>query len=187
MDNQVVELAYRAPAHLRHSAAPALRLIQQSDAALGAVPTDRGQAWGADRLRSRLYRLCCAVKFKLDYWHKDGLPDAMTHFGPLLRSLSSAGLLGLHKILAYRLSLRSELAPYPAQVIGDKRTRGLPFWKPGALDEIASDHASGLRGRLRDIHAVMTLESRASHADRPRRIPARAQYLWRIREERSYC
>jgi asparagine synthase (glutamine-hydrolysing) len=159
LDNQVVELAYRAPAHLRRTAAPALRLIHESDAALGAVPTDRGLAWGADGLGGQWQRLYCAATFKLDYWHKEGLPDVLTPFDTLLGTLSNTGLLGLHKFLAYRVWFRRELAPYAAQVIGDSRTRGLPFWKAGALDAVASDHALGRRNRLRDIHAVMTLEA----------------------------
>lgn len=159
MDNRVVELAYRAPAHLRRSHQHAVRLIHDSDAALGAVPTDRGVAWGADGLRARLHRLYCAVTFKLDYWHKEGLPDALGPFDALLSSLSPTGLIGLHKFLAYRLWFRRELAPYAAQVIDDSRTRGLPFWKPGALDTIVADHVGGRRNRLRDIHALMTLEA----------------------------
>ena len=159
LDNKVVELAYRAPSHLRRTAAPALRLIHDCDAALGAVPTDRGLAWGADGLGGQLRRLFCGATFKLDYWHKEGLPDALTPFDTLLGSPSHTGLLGLHKFLAYRVWFRRELAPYAAQVIGDSRTRGLPFWKPGALGSVASDHALGRRNRLRDIHAVMTLEA----------------------------
>ena len=53
MDNRIVELAYRAPPQLRRTTAPALRLIHDNDAALAAVPTDRGVAWGSGGLRSR--------------------------------------------------------------------------------------------------------------------------------------
>lgn len=159
LDNRVVELAYRAPPHLRHTSVPALRLIHDNDVKLAALPTDRGVAWGPVGLQSRLRHLCCEATFKLDYWHKEGLPDALGPFDSLLGSLSRLGLLGLHKFLAYRTWFRHELAPYAAQVIGDACTRGLPFWDVTALRTIVPEHASGRRNRLRDIHAVLTLEA----------------------------
>lgn len=159
MDNQFVELAYRAPLHLRHTPALALRLIHDNDVKLAALPTDRGVAWGPVGLHSRLWRLYCEATFKLDYWHKEGLPDALTPFDVPLGLLSRLGLLGLHKFLAYRKWFRYELAPYAAQVIGDARTRELPFWNSAALPPIVPEHANGRRNRLRDIHAVLTLEA----------------------------
>lgn len=159
MDNQVIELAYRAPPEQRRTAAPALRLIHDNDAALATLPTDRGLAWGGASLRSRLRHVFCDVTFKLDYWHKEGLPDPLTPFDALLGSFSHLGLLGLHKFLAYRVWFRRELAPYAAQVIGDAGTRRMPFWNACALREVAPDHASGRHNRLRDIHAVLTLEA----------------------------
>jgi asparagine synthase (glutamine-hydrolysing) len=136
-----------------------LELIHDKDATLAAMPTDRGVAWGSGGLRSRLQRLFCEVTFKFDYWHKEGLPDALTPFDGLLGSLSRLGLLGLHKFLAYRVWFRHELAPYAAQVIGDERTRHLPFWNGTALRTIVPDHSGGRRNCLRDIHAVLTLEA----------------------------
>lgn len=159
MDNRVVQLAYQAPAHLRRTPAPALRLIRQHDAALAAIPTDRGVAWGDSNVLGRWRRLVAEATFKLDYWHKEGLPDALMPIDGLLGTLARAGLLGRHKFLAYRTWLRRELAPYAAQVLADGRTRSLPFWNPAALQRVAQDHADGQRNRLRDLHAVISLEA----------------------------
>lgn len=159
MDNQVVELAYRAPPYLRRTPAPALRLIHDNDVDLAVLPTDRGVAWGPVGLHSRLRRLYCEVTFKLDYWHKEGLPDALAPFDAPLGFLSCLGLLGLHKFLAYRAWFRHELAPYTAQVIGDACRRGLPFWNGTALRTLVPEHVNGRRNHLRDIHAVLTLEA----------------------------
>jgi asparagine synthase (glutamine-hydrolysing) len=159
LDNRIVELAYRAPPASRHTPAPALRLIHDHSAELAALPTDRGLAWGRHGFGARLQRLFCEVTFKLDYWHKEGLPDALTRFDPLLGSLSHVGLLGLHKFLAYRRWFRAELASYAAEVMSDPRTRRMPFWNPSTLAGIARDHAGGRHNRLREIHAVLTLEA----------------------------
>lgn len=159
MDNRIVELAYRAPAHLRHTAEPALRLIHENDSAMAAIPTDRGLSWGAGRLTQAARRAYCAITFKLDYWHKEGLPDALTPLDGFIGSLSHVGMLGLHKFLAYRLWFQGPLAQMAEEVIADGRTKRLPFWEPGTLEKIVPEHRAGRRSRLRDIHAVLTLEA----------------------------
>jgi asparagine synthase (glutamine-hydrolysing) len=159
MDNRIVELAYRAPAPSRQSVMPCLRMIHACDPALSRIPTDRGVSWGGFGVAQRLRRLWASATFKLDYWHKDGLPDALSRFDGALSSLSHLGWLGQHKYLAYRVWFRESLAAHARQVIGDARTRSLPFWNREALDSIMPDHTSGRRNRLRDIHSVLTLEA----------------------------
>ena len=159
MDNKVVELAYRMPPHLRHTPEPALRLIHAGDVALAAVSTDRGLAWPNDGMAGRLRRLWCGATFKLDYWHKEGLPDALSRWDRAIGSLSHLGVLGLHKFLPYRGWFRGPLAPYAAAVIDDARTRHMAFWDTSALGAVVSDHVNGKRNALRDIHAVLTLEA----------------------------
>ena len=159
LDNRVVELAYRAPPASRSSAAASLRLIHDHDPGLAAVPTDRGVSWNPVGLMSRGRQLAAQVTFKLDYWHKDGLPDALSLLDAPLDLLSRLGGLGAHKFLAYRNWFRGALAQHAAQVISHERVRGMPFWSTSALRTLVQDHAGGRRNRLRDIHAVLTLEA----------------------------
>lgn len=159
MDNAIVELAYRAPAHQRRSQQASLRLIEHHDAALARIPTDRGVVGGPRSPLTAVRKLFCDVTFKLDYWHKQGLPDQLTRFDGMVGGMALVGLLGLHKFLAYRPWFRRQLAPYAAAVIGDARTRQMPFWRASALQDIVQDHVQGRRNRLPDIHAVLTLEA----------------------------
>lgn len=159
LDNRIVELAYRAPEYLRHTPEPALRLVHQNDSAMGSIPTDRGLAWGAGRVTQTWRRAYCALTFKLDYWRTEGLPDALTPLAGAFGPLERLGCLGLHKFLAYRLWFQGPLADCAAEVIDDSRTRSLPFWNARELDTIIPDHRAGRRSRLRDIHAVLTLEA----------------------------
>ena len=152
-------MAYQAPPSSRTSATASLRLIHDHDAALGALPTDRGLSWNAPRWLSRWRHLSSQVSFKLDYWHKDGLPDALSAFNAPLDLLSRLGGLGAHKFLAYRPWFRTALAAHAAQVLADARVRQMPFWNVAALGSVAHDHAGGRRNRLRDIHAVLTIEA----------------------------
>jgi asparagine synthase (glutamine-hydrolysing) len=176
MDNEIVKLAFRAPAHLRHTPEPALRLIHDSDAGLAVIPTDRGLSWGQGKLSAFTQRLFCGLTFKLDYWHKEGLPDALSSFDSALGSLSHIGLLGLHKFLPYRAWFRRELSPYLAQVISDGQTRRMPYWNSRFLDTVVRDHASGRHNRIRELHAILTLEAvqRTLVSDSAYRAPAAA-------------
>ncbi len=157
LDNEVVAVAYRAPEALRQSSAAALRLIQAADSALAAIPTDRGLRAGAPGAAQWGARLFCGLTFKLDYWHKEGLPDRLSWLDPLLDARLAP--LGLHKFLPYRLWFRRELAPYLGEVVDDASTRGMPWWNAETLRHLVPDHVAGRRNGLREIAAVLTLAS----------------------------
>jgi asparagine synthase (glutamine-hydrolysing) len=159
LDNDIVALAYRAPAHARQSPDSALHLIGRSHAVLGRIPTDRGVVVGGNGAMHALRRLFAEVTFKLDYLHKEGLPHRLSPLDPAIDGLSKFGVLGLHKYLPYRRWFRNELSPYIRQVLSDARTSRLPYWSRECLTSIADDHISGKRNYVREINAVMTLEA----------------------------
>jgi asparagine synthase (glutamine-hydrolysing) len=159
LDNDIVALAYQAPAGLRQSPQSSLHLVRDHAPDLARVATDRGIAWAMPVWRSAPLRLFCAVTFKLDYWHKEGLPEWLPHTGPLFDGLDALGLLGLHKYLPYRLWFRRELASYVADVVHDVRARRMPFWNHRFLDTVVQDHVRGRANRLRELGAILTLEA----------------------------
>jgi asparagine synthase (glutamine-hydrolysing) len=159
LDNDLVALAFRAPAEVRRSADPALRLIGTCDARLGRIPTDRGLVSGDSGVAHRLRRLFAEVTFKLDYLHKEALPSWLSAADPLIASLGKTGILGLHKYLPFRQWFRQELAGHVRQVLTDPHTARLPYWNRATLGSIAADHISGRRNHVREINAVLTLEA----------------------------
>lgn len=160
LDNDLVELAFKAPSRARRSPAAAFRLIRAMNERLAAIPTDQGSTATADgTFRQLARRLYCEVTFKLDYWHTEGLPTWLSPAAPLLETLASLGLLGQHKYLPYRAWFRNELRTYMQEVLTDSRTRRSPFWNADGLAQVASDHTSGRRNCLREIHAVLTLDA----------------------------
>jgi len=159
LDNEIVALAYRASASLRHSTHPSMRLVHENASALARVPTDRGLAWATPGWRSLPRRLFCAATFKLDYWHKEGLPSALSATEPVFGALDALGLLGLHKFLPYRRWFRGECAAYLAEVVADVRKRNMPFWAPAFLAGVVNDHVRGRSNRLRELNAILTLEA----------------------------
>jgi asparagine synthase (glutamine-hydrolysing) len=159
LDNDLVQLAYRAPASMRRSPEPSLHLIATNHASLAALPTDRGLRAHATRAATLARRVAAEVTFKLDYLHQDGLPHWLSRVDRAVDSLGTLGLLGWHKYLPYRGWFRRELAPYVRDVAADARGRGLPFWNPRFVDAMVLEHIEGRRNRLREIHAFLTLQA----------------------------
>ena len=159
LDNELVQLAYRAPPELRRSSAPALRLLRDNDPRLCSIPTDRGVSERPGRLRSLARRSAAEVTFKLDYLHKEGLPGWLTPFDAALGALSGVGLLGWHKFLPYRGWFRRELADSIASVTDDASRGGLAFLNRRYLASMVPAHVQGRRNHLRAIHTVATLEA----------------------------
>jgi asparagine synthase (glutamine-hydrolysing) len=172
LDNDIVALAYRAPAAARQSSDSALRVVSRHPA-LASIPTDRGVRLGDGAVARWRRRIFSEVTFKLDYLHKEGLHDWLAPAEPLLTALSRCGLLGLHKYLPYRRWFRGELAPYIRDVLTDPRTARLPYFCSKALATLVEDHVRGRHNYVREINAVLTLEAverlliRGSASSRP--------------------
>jgi asparagine synthase (glutamine-hydrolysing) len=159
LDNDIVELAYSAPASARRSARSALRLIGESRAELATIPTDQGLMGNANPVVSLVRRLFYKAMFKLDYLHDYGLPSWLSPLDPLFRIPSSMGLLGMHKFLPYRTWFREDLVGYVSEVVTDAGTRQSPYWNRGVLPSLVEDHVRGRKNCLNEINAVITIEA----------------------------
>ena len=159
LDNEVVQLAYRAPHSMRRSVVPALALVASRDPRLAAIPTDRGLRANAPSKRRFASRVAAELTFKLDYLYTEGLPDWLSAFDRAFDPLSMLGLLGQHKYLPYRGWFRNELANSARAVAADSRIQSLPYWNLRSVDALVAEHVQGRRNHLREIHALLTLEA----------------------------
>ena len=160
LDNELVALAYQAPNALRRSQDPGLLFVKNNNDVLSKIPTDKGYVSDGSRLAEFARRCFSRVTFKLDYFYNEGFPNLLSPFDPYLRFFAStAKILGLHKYLHYRIWFRRELAPYVQDVLGDSRTRQMPFWDSTFLEYLASEHIRGRKNYVLEIDAVLTLEA----------------------------
>lgn len=159
LDNELVQLAYRAPSELRRSTEPAFRLLRDHDPRLSLIATDRGISACPGRFRTIARRAAAEITFKLDYMHKEGLPSWLSPFDAALGAMSAVGLLGWHKFLPYRGWFRRELASAMGSVVDDASRRGLDFMNRGYLATVVSEHVQGRRNHLLAIHTIATLEA----------------------------
>jgi asparagine synthase (glutamine-hydrolysing) len=159
LDNDLVALAYRVPATLRRSPLSALRLIKRANPHLARIPTDRGELLGSSGVGRAFRRVFGEVTFKLDYYREEGLPTLLSPFNPLLSSLSSLGILGLHKFLPYRRWFREELGSTVLERLSSRRVREAPWWARNVAETLAKAHISGQGNYLRELNAITTLEA----------------------------
>jgi asparagine synthase (glutamine-hydrolysing) len=159
LDNELVALAYRAPAAQRLSPVPALRFIESACPALARIPTDRGELLGTSKVRHALSRALGEATFKLDYLHKEGLPGGLGMLDPLLNLFAPCGILGLHKFLPYRRWFQQELAPTIMERIATDRVRTAPWWASGVPEALARAHFSGRGNYVRELNAILSLEA----------------------------
>ena len=160
LDNKLVQLAYQSPATARNSSSVAEQLIRCGNARLAEIPTDQGRIPAGKDLLTRIpRRLYCKSTFKLDYWHKEGLPAALQAGKSLLECLARAGLLGQHKYLPYRGWFGAELRKYMMDVLTDPSTARAPFWSSASLNEIAVEHVRGKKNHVLEISKVMALSA----------------------------
>jgi asparagine synthase (glutamine-hydrolysing) len=160
LDNELVALAYRAPVAVRQSALPALHLIEQANAQLARIPTDRGNLLGDHGLARLLRRALGEASFKLDYYNSEGLPRGLLLLDSALRGLSSnLRVLGLHKYLTYRHWFRRELAPLLIDRVSSCRVREAPWWARNAPEKIAQAHISGRGNYQQELNVILSLEA----------------------------
>ena len=159
LDNELVALAYQAPTSSHQSPTSALHLIAESKPALSKIPTDRGLIWKENHLSHSIRRLFAETTFKLDYYHKEGLPHSLSVVEPLFNSFANFGLFNSHKFLAYRFWFRQPLSNYLSDKLSAALIQRLPYWNPDALASIADKHIRGKKNYIREIHSVLTLEA----------------------------
>lgn len=157
LDNEIVKLAFAASTSTRTSAELAVRFVKRANPALGAIPTDRGQAGPAGTTRSALLRAYSEVTFKLDYMCSEGLPFGLSPLDSLFLACNRAvGVYGMHKFLQYRRWLQNELAGFVQE-----RVRGvrMPFLNARVLTNITREHIAGRKNYNREINMITTLEA----------------------------
>jgi asparagine synthase (glutamine-hydrolysing) len=158
LDNELVALAYQAPATVKSSSASAVRLIEEREPGLAAIPTDMG-LMGTERLLARERRtLFSKLTFKVDYLCNDGLPSSLSFLDPAIAAFNTIfGIPGVHKYLWYRRWLRCELAGYVREQLNNDHVLQIPFWNSSYIGTLAEDHISGRRNCLSEINTVLTL------------------------------
>ncbi len=159
MDNDLVRAVYRSPASAAASNDVSLRLIEDGDARLRRIPTDRGvggdsRSYGAAALRSWL-----ALSFKAEYAYDYGMPQWLARIDRSLSPLRLERLfLGRHKFYHFRVWYRDVLSGYVRDMLLDQRALSRPYLERKKVEAIVNSHVKGDGNYTTEIHKLLTLE-----------------------------
>jgi asparagine synthase (glutamine-hydrolysing) len=159
LDNDLVALAYQAPAELARSQEPALQAIAAGHAGLAALPTDRGVVYPRVPVASAVRELAQKFLIKAEYACDYGMPDWLARLDRMLSPLHPERLfLGRHKFYHFRVWYRDRLRDYLGDVLLDARARSRPYIDGRSLARMVDDHIAGRRNCTSDLHRVLTAE-----------------------------
>jgi asparagine synthase (glutamine-hydrolysing) len=159
LDNDLVALAFQAPAGVTNSPGPALRLIAEGNPRLGRIPTDRGLIYPADRMANRVHRSVSEFLARAEYAYDYGMPHWLARLDHHLALFQFEKLfLGRQKFCHFRSWYRRRLADYVKQVLLDPRARSRDYLNGTFLEQMVSRHTRGIGNYTVEIHKLLSLE-----------------------------
>jgi asparagine synthase (glutamine-hydrolysing) len=159
MDNDLVELLYRAPPEVTENRNVSLRLISDGNRSLASILTDRGIGNNLKFPFSNLAHLYYEFLFKAEYAYDYGMPQWLAKLDSTFKYMHFEKLfLGHHKFNHFRLWYRDELADYVKMILLDEKTLSRPYLNRKAVEEIVEGHTEGYHNYTTDIHKMLTVE-----------------------------
>lgn len=159
LDNELVELAYRAPASLLLNKELAYRYTTDVNPALVGAPTDRGVLDRPALVPEILYQHWKERWPKAEYYFDYGMPQWLAKVD---RILSPAHLerffLGRQKYYHFRIWYRHPLAAQVKEVLLDPRTLNRSYLDRRVVAQMVADHTSGAGNYTLEIHRLLTTE-----------------------------
>jgi asparagine synthase (glutamine-hydrolysing) len=160
MDNDLVELIYRAPLGIRSSNHPQRQIIRECNPDLSVITSDRGYGEQKSPLLSKFLELYYYALFKADYVYISALPHWLTKLDSIcLRLNRGRPLFGSsQKFEFYRIWFSRELSEYVKEILLDQQTATRPYFDMKRLEMMVQTHTRGARNYVNEINKAMTLE-----------------------------
>jgi asparagine synthase (glutamine-hydrolysing) len=159
MDNDLLAVVYRAPAHCVTTDRLCLQLVKDGNPALARITTNRGVGGAAEGLLTRFRQKYHEILKLAELGYGDGMPQPLSRIDARLRPLQlERAFLGWHGFYHFRKWLRDELAGYVEDILLDPRTLSRPYYRKGALDRIVAGHVHGGLNFALEINTALSLE-----------------------------
>jgi asparagine synthase (glutamine-hydrolysing) len=158
LDNELVALAYQAPAELSFNQGLAARLITDGNPQLTAFPTDRGPL-GRPGVLGKLSEQFQEFTFKAEYAYDYGMPQWVARVDHLLSWLRlETQFLGRHKYYHFRVWYRDQLSPFVKELLLDSRSLSRPYLNRKVVEQMVMNHTRGEANYTKQIHLLLTTE-----------------------------
>jgi asparagine synthase (glutamine-hydrolysing) len=159
LDNELVRLAYQAPADLSVNKALAHRFIGEHNPALKVIPTDRGVLGTQQAKSGRLAVMCQEFMPRAEYAMDYGMPQWLAKIDRLMAPLRwERFFLGRQKFYHFRTWYRDELSGYVKAMLLDSRTLARPYLNRREVERIVRAHTGGYGNHTLEIHKLLTSE-----------------------------
>ena len=159
LDNDFIQIVFRAPESASLSNDVCLRLIAEGNPSLLQIRTDRGLAGNHGSPSREISRGLLEFTFKAEYAYDHGMPQWVAQIDHVLSPLHLERLfLGRHKFYHFRIWYRDALAKYVQEMLLDSRTLSRPYLERRAVETIVQGHLKGNRNYTNAIHKLLTLE-----------------------------
>ena len=159
LDNELVALAFQAPAEVHETPVFSLGVGAESTPGLSRIPTDRGFSCSAHRIPNQLRQSVEEFLTKAEYAYDYGMPNWLARIDRALQPLRLERLfLGRQKFCHFRTWYKNELAGYVRELLLDPRSRSRPYVNGANLEGCVNAHVSGVRNYTVEIHKLLSLE-----------------------------
>lgn len=159
LDNDLVKLAYQAPAEMAADGAHLLRLACEGNPSLGRFETDRAICQHPIPIVSWIFHLYRELTARAEYAYDYGMPQWLAKMDNRVSPIHLERLfLGRHKFYHFRVWYRDSLAELVRAVLLDPRTLQRPYVNSRRLQEIVGHHTAGTGNYTVEIHKLLTLE-----------------------------
>jgi asparagine synthase (glutamine-hydrolysing) len=157
LDNELVALAYRAPATVAQDPGPLLELIAAGNPQLEQVPTDRRlsrrSSW-----TGRLGRAWQEFTAKAEYAYDYGMPPRLARIDRRVSWLHLERVfLGRHKFYHFRTWYKNQLSGYLRAVAGDGPS-ARAVYRSGAPRKLIEAHMRGAENRTLELNKLLSVD-----------------------------
>lgn len=159
LDNDLVSLAFQAPADPATNKEMIRRFIAESSPTLAGIPTDRGAVERPMLVPRGIWDWWKEFFPRAEYVYDYGMPQWLAKVDRVLAPLHLEKLfLGRQKFAHFRLWYRDELAAHVKEVLLDPATLSRPYLNGRRVEQMVTAHLAGRGNYTREIHKLLTSE-----------------------------
>ena len=159
LDNELVQLAYRAPAGQLVNKELSYRYTTDMQPALAGAPTDRGRLRLPKFIPRKLIEVSMELGPRMEYYFDYGMPHWLAKVDRALSPLRlERHFLGQQKYYHFRTWYRHAMAGQIKEILLDPRTLNRSYLDRRQIQRIVDSHTAGTGNYTSLIHKLMTCE-----------------------------
>jgi asparagine synthase (glutamine-hydrolysing) len=157
LDNDLIELLYRAPVGFRTKKFATVELIDSLDSNLLSLPTDAGFYGKNKNVASNVVNITRFLSFKAEWYFNEGMPHWLSKINRICPNVLEDMVLGRHKIDHYRKWFKEKLKKYLKMILLDETTTRLGYFNTAFLNRMVNDHITGEKNYIGEINKAITV------------------------------